>query len=117
MSLLLFVFFFKGDDQGHVASTSPYLRGHWRSVHSVRILGIVLQNILNQLVPKSLSTPQPGSSMINQSWWIWYFDPNDMVWKESDVEWQTRAPMKLRGSVAGGGEGWIGEALVGCCWS
>jgi len=44
MSLLLFVFF-KGNDKGNVASTSPYLRGHWRSGHGVRTLGIVLQNI------------------------------------------------------------------------
>jgi hypothetical protein len=53
---------------------------------------IVLRNVLNQVVRKSfLSTPQPGSSMINQNSWIQYFDPNEMLWKEPDVEWRTRA--------------------------
>jgi len=73
---------------------------------------IVPRKTFNQLVQKMFfSTSQPGSSMINQNPWMWYFNPNDMLWKEPDVEWRTRASW---GSVAGGGEEWIGEALVGC---
>ena len=53
---------------------------------------IILRNIFNQLVQKSfLSTPQHGSSMINQNSWIRYFYPNDVLWKEPDVGWRTRA--------------------------
>ena len=84
---------------------------------------IILRNIFNQLVQKSfLSTPQHGSSMINQNSWIRYFDPNDMLWKEPDVEWRTRATgrscsPRSCGGVWPEGEWWIGEALVGCHWS
>ena len=80
------------------------------TLHNPLEFQIVLRNIFNQLVQKSfLSTPQHGSSMINQNSWIRYFDPNDMLWKEPDVEWRTRAtrcpcsPVKLWWSVAGGG--------------
>jgi len=51
------------------------------------------------------STSQPGSSMINQNPWMWHFDPNDMLWKEPDVEWRTRASSRCGGVWLEGGKG------------
>ena len=97
-------------------TTIFYLCPLWRfTPSSTPGFQIVLRKNFNRLVQKSfLSTTQPGSSMINQISWIRCFDPNDMLWRELDVEcdWMLLFANEVV-ECGRRGEEWIREALVG----